>query len=359
MLPYGSTVGILGGGQLGRMLAIAAAELGYHAHIFSPEENCPAAQVARRHTLAAYDDEAALEQFAKSCDVVTFEFENIPVSTVEKLAPLCAVFPSATVLRTCQHRLREKEFVSSLGIKTAPFMAVLGEDDCEAAAQALGVPCVFKTSELGYDGKGQVKYEGNAPAREVWQQLGGVESIAEGFMRFKMEISVLIARNAAGQVACYVPVENIHKNHILHQTLAPARITEDLAQAAENIATRIAEALGLVGILAVEMFVLADGTLAVNELAPRPHNSGHWTLDACVTSQFEQTVRAVCGLPLGSPERFCDAVMTNLIGDEIEQWKDEVSGKHTKLHLYGKTEVRPGRKMGHVTMLKHHADHGA
>ncbi len=351
MIPHGSTIGILGGGQLGRMLAIAAAELGYHAHIYSPEADAPAKAVALHHTEGAYEDAEALARFAASVDVVTFEFENIPVTAVTALAASCPVHPSAAVLRTCQHRILEKEFIRSLGIETAPFKPVYSAEDLRSAVAWIGLPAILKTAELGYDGKGQIKLEAGVDLDAAWAQLNTKEAVLEGFVLFEREISVLICRSASGESAAYAPVENIHRHHILHQTIAPAPISPRIAAEAEGIAAAIAGALELVGILAVEMFVEKDGTLRVNELAPRPHNSGHWTLDASVTSQFEQTVRAICGLPLGSAEALCGAVMTNIIGDEINEWRDRAGGKFTKLHLYGKKEARPGRKMGHVTVL--------
>ena len=359
LIPPNSTIGIIGGGQLGRMMAIAATEMGYHVHIFCPEVDCPAREVVKHATIAGYDDRDALLRFARSVDVVTYEFENIPVAAVLDIARHVPVYPSPDVLKTSQHRVLEKEAVNKLGIKTAPFVPVSSQKDLEAAVKKLGTPCVLKTATMGYDGKGQWKIQDDG-----WQMtdagkkvLSSVlrppssELILEGFVNFKMEMSVIVARGKNGEVKCYPPVENIHKNHILAETIAPARISDALAKKAEAIACKIAEGLDLVGIMAVEMFVTKDDEILVNELAPRPHNSGHWTIDACITSQFEQVIRAVCGLPLGDPKRLCDARMINLIGDEVNDWQEYASQPNAKVHLYGKTETRPGRKMGHVTFL--------
>lgn len=344
----GSTIGILGGGQLGRMLAQAAERLGYHVHIFCPEVDAPAREVSKHTTVASYDDRDALKRFARDCDVITYEFENIPAAAVNDAARHAPVHPSPEILALSQHRVREKQAVNKLGIATAPFAPVSNEKELAAAIKKIGLPAVLKTSTMGYDGKGQwtIKSASSLP------ELKEGEYILEGFVDFAMEISVIVARGADGNMACYCPVQNIHKNHILAETLVPAPTSPALAKEAESIARKIAEGINLVGIMAVEMFVTKDGKLLVNELAPRPHNSGHWTLDACSTSQFEQCVRAVCGLKLGSTERLCDARMINLIGDEVNDWQKYVAMPDAKLHLYGKKEARPGRKMGHVTFLK-------
>ncbi|NBX03481.1 MAG: 5-(carboxyamino)imidazole ribonucleotide synthase [Alphaproteobacteria bacterium] len=347
-LPPGSTIGILGGGQLGRMMAMAAAEMGYHVHIYCPEKDCPAAEVAHKTTVAAYDDAAAMAAFAKSVDVVTYEFENIPAAPVEKIAAIVPVRPSPSVLSTSQHRTLEKTAIQKLGIKTAPFAPVKNVDDLKIAVQKIGLPAVLKTATMGYDGKGQWKIL----SAEELPAIPAGDYVLEGFINFRMEISVIVARDVAGNIACYCPVENIHKNHILDQTIAPARIFPQLAEKAENIAKKIAEGFGLVGLLAIEMFVTDDDEILVNETAPRPHNSGHWTMDACITSQFTQVIRAVCGLPLGNPERLCDARMLNLIGDDAADWQKHAATPNAKLHLYGKKEARAGRKMGHVTFLE-------
>ena len=352
-LPPGSTIGIVGGGQLGRMAALAAARLGYLVHIFSPEANGPAAQVSAAATVADYTDQAAMEAFASAVDVVTFEFENIPAESVRLMAEHAPVRPCWSVLEVAQDRLAEKSFFTSLGIATAPFRAVGSLDELTRAVVEIGRPAVLKTARLGYDGKGQVKIGPDTNLAEAWAALGaGLEAagagVLEGFIDFEGEISVIVARGVDGGWAAFNPVWNIHRDHILHTTTVPAPISAALGDQAMDIARRAAEALGVIGLLAVEMFVTRDGRMLVNEMAPRPHNSGHWTMDACVTDQFEQFIRAVCGLPLGSPERHSDAEMKNLIGDEVGQWLEILSDPSAKLHLYGKAEARPGRKMGHV-----------
>ncbi len=350
-LPPGSTIGILGGGQLGRMLAIAAAELGYHTHIYCPEADAPAYEVSKNKTVAAYDNKVALKAFAQSVDVVTYEFENIPVSCVEELAKSVPVWPDAATLASCQHRVLEKQAINKMGIATAPFHAITSLESLNEAIVKTGLPVVLKTARMGYDGKGQNMLNEGCDVAAKWNALNTNEAILEGFVDFTMEISVIAARDAKGNIACYPPVQNIHKHHILSETIVPAPISDALSKQAESIAKKIAEGLNLVGILAIEMFVTRKGDILVNELAPRPHNSGHWTIDACATSQFEQTVRAVCGLPLGSTTRLCDATMLNLIGDDANDWKKYLAMPNAKLHLYGKKESRAGRKMGHVTFL--------
>jgi len=349
--PPGSTIGILGGGQLGRMLALAAANLGYRSHIFTPEADSGAAQVAAVATVAAYDDAAALQRFAGQVDVVTFEFENVPAATVETLAPLVPVHPGAAVLAITQDRLSEKDFLKSAGAGTAPYAPVSSPADIAAAVAHAGPRGVLKTRRFGYDGKGQRMASGEAETASAFQELGAVDCILEGFVEFACEVSVIVARGRDGAMAAYVPVENRHAHHILERTIAPARLAPEVAAEADRLARTIAERLGIVGVLAAEMFALADGRLLVNELAPRVHNSGHWTIEACTTSQFEQHVRAICGLPLGSAERHSDAVMQNLIGHEVARWPELLADPLNKVHLYGKSEARPGRKMGHVTRL--------
>ncbi|MBV8939562.1 MAG: 5-(carboxyamino)imidazole ribonucleotide synthase, partial [Alphaproteobacteria bacterium] len=324
----------------------------YHAHIYCPEAECPAAEVAALHLCAEYADAEALERFAAAVDVITFEFENIPSASLHRMAALTQVHPSPRVLEICQHRVREKRFIQELGVGVAPFVSVAAAEALPHAVEAIGFPCVLKTCTLGYDGKGQVMLGKAEDLSKAAQLAGQAETILEGFVDFSMEISVIAARNAAGEIACFPAVQNIHENHILHQTVAPAPIPRALALEAEHIAQKIAEAIGLVGLLAVEMFVTRDSRLLVNELAPRPHNSGHWTMDACATSQFAQAVRAICGLKLGSTQRLCDATMTNLIGDDVLQWRKWLEKPNARLHLYGKKEARPGRKMGHVTELQ-------
>lgn len=356
IVPPGGTVGIVGGGQLGRMMATAAAELGYRTHIFCPEKDCPASEVAYCSTIASYEDKSAISAFAESVDVVTFEFENIPHASLTALAKKVDVYPSPELLKISQNRLREKNFVTAQDIATANYHRVSSEAELQKAVKKIGLPAILKTSELGYDGKGQVKISSADAALEAWESLGRVECVLEQMIDFVMEISVIVARGRNGQTACYVPVQNIHKNHILDRTIAPAPIHKDLIIQARHIALTLAKAAKLHGLLAVEMFITRDKRILVNELAPRPHNSGHWTMDACVTGQFEQAIRAVCGLPLGSTERLCEAEMKNLIGDEVEKWQDYLKNAHARLHLYGKKQARPGRKMGHVNILKPHGD---
>lgn len=353
-LPPGSTIGIVGGGQLGRMAALAAARLGYRCHIFTPEADSPAAQVSTAATVAEYDDERALTAFAQAVDVVTFEFENIPSASVKLLAKRVPVRPGWNVLETAQDRLAEKRFFNSMGIATAPWRAVDGPAVLALAVEQLGRPSILKTTRLGYDGKGQVKIDDATDLAAAWALMGDGVGVLEGFVDFVCEISVIVARGVDGAWACFDAVENRHANHILDLTIAPAAISPALAKEAQAIAHRAAEALDLVGLLAVEMFVTRDGRILVNEMAPRPHNSGHWTMDACVTDQFEQFIRAVCALPLGSPERHSNAVMKNLIGADCDRWLELLHDPAAKLHLYGKAEPRPGRKMGHVTTLQPH-----
>jgi 5-(carboxyamino)imidazole ribonucleotide synthase len=360
VLPPGATIGILGGGQLGRMTAAAAARLGYRCHIFCQSADEPAAQVAHRATVAPFDATAALDAFAADIDVATLEFENIPLATVEYLEAKVAVRPNARVLAVAQDRLKEKDFVTAAGIATAPYRAVADSAELAATMAELGTPAVLKTARLGYDGKGQVRIDRDTDPDRAWTDSGASVTtggaILEGFVDFEREISVIAARGHNGAVASYVPVENKHAHHILDQTIVPAPISDDVAAAATDIAHRLADGLGVIGLLAVEMFVARDGTVLVNEIAPRPHNSGHWTIDACAVSQFELLVRAICGLPLGSTERDADAVMKNLIGDAADDWRDYLADPNARLHLYGKAETRPGRKMGHVTWLKPRTD---
>jgi 5-(carboxyamino)imidazole ribonucleotide synthase len=347
----GSTIGILGGGQLGRMTAMAAARLGYRCHVLAPEADSPAADVAAAFTRAAWGDLAALDAFAAAVDVVTLEFENVPVAAVERIAQSVPAHPSAAVLAVTQDRIAEKGFVNAAEVRTTPWRAVASAVELAEARAALGGRCILKTTRLGYDGKGQILVAAGDDPAAAWRRLGVAVAIAEAVVDFRMELSVITARGADGRMASFVPVENRHERHILRRTVAPARLTPGLAAEAVAIAERLAGELDVVGLLAVEMFLAQDGQLLVNELAPRPHNSGHWTIDACATSQFEQLVRAVCGLPLGDPSRLADAVMENLLGDEVERWPALLAEPGARLHLYGKREARPGRKMGHVTRL--------
>ncbi|MEK9672866.1 MAG: 5-(carboxyamino)imidazole ribonucleotide synthase [Rhodospirillaceae bacterium] len=349
-LPPGSTIGIMGGGQLGQMTSQAASRLGYKCHIFTPETDAPGSQVSAATTVADYEDRKALKSFAEACDVITFEFENVPAESAEYLAGHALVRPGAHCLAIAQDRLKEKDFVN----KTAPTTAyrrVASAADLAKAADEIGRPAVLKTSRMGYDGKGQVLIAPDCDYDAAWAEMGAAEGILEAFVDLKLEISVITARAPHGGWVTYPAVENRHVNHILDTTIAPARIAPALAEEAVAIAHDIANALDLVGLLAVEMFVTRDRRVLVNELAPRPHNSGHWTMDACATSQFEQFVRAVCGLPLGSVECHHDAIMKNLIGDDVHAWPDLMADPGARLHLYGKAEARPGRKMGHVNRL--------
>lgn len=351
-LPPGGTIGIFGGGQLGRMTALAAARLGYRCHVFTPEKDSPCAQVAANATVAAYDDAAALDEFADAVGVVTAEFENVPAEALAYLAKRVPVRPGPDVLAIAQDRIKEKTFCNKSGAPTTKFLEVRSPGDVAKATAALGTPLVLKTARMGYDGKGQVKVEKNADPEAAFKAMGAGDGIAEAWVDYRMEISVIVARGLDGKTLAYPAVENRHKHHILDETIAPAAIDAKIAAEAGRIAAHLAARLDLIGLLAVEMFVTRDGKVLVNELAPRPHNSGHWTIDACLTSQFEQCVRAVCGLPLGSVERHSDAVMKNLIGDDVKQWPEILKDPAAKLHLYGKAEARPGRKMGHVTRLK-------
>ncbi|MCS6877506.1 MAG: 5-(carboxyamino)imidazole ribonucleotide synthase [Geminicoccaceae bacterium] len=351
MIGPGSTIGILGGGQLGRMTALAAAELGFSCHVFAPEPDSPAFAVAR-FTRARYDDENALDAFAASVDVVTVEFENIPVAALERLSRTRPVRPGPSVLAIAQDRLAEKRFLSEHGFPVTPFFAVRSAREAVEAARAAGGRAVLKTRRWGYDGRGQRVIASAAEAQAAFEALGGGELVLEAFVPFEREISVITARRSDGARASYPPVENRHERHILKTTTAPAPVSEALAREAVALAEAIAERLGVVGLLAVEMFVAPGDRLLVNELAPRPHNSGHWTQDACAVSQFQQLVRAICDLPLGDARPFAAAVMENLLGEEVERWPQLLAEPGARLHLYGKREVRPERKMGHVTRLR-------
>jgi 5-(carboxyamino)imidazole ribonucleotide synthase len=351
VIPPGSTIGILGGGQLGRMTSLAAARLGYCCHIFAPDENNPASQVAAKTTTADYDDLVALNSFADQVDVVTLEFENVPRATLEHLSERLPVRPSADVLSIAQNRLVEKNYLRSIGVATADFADVRDLSTLSRAVGELGHNSILKSAAFGYDGKGQVALDEKTDLASAFEEMGSAQGILEKKIDFACEISVIVARSVTGKVAAYSPVENRHVHHILDTTIAPARVAVDVIANAEAIAKHIVEQLQVIGLLAVEMFVTLEGTVLVNEIAPRPHNSGHWTIDACQTSQFEQLVRAVTGLPLGSTERRADAIMKNLIGGDVEKWPALADDPYVFLHLYGKAEARPGRKMGHITRL--------
>lgn len=341
VLGPGSTVGILGGGQLGRMLAIAAAQMGLHAHIYCPEDNPPAGEVAAKTTQGGYDDAAKLAAFASEVDVVTYEFENVPASAVDVLEPLIPVRPGRAALAAAQDRIVEKDFLNGAGAPTVPYVAVDDAASLAAALEKIGAPAILKTRRFGYDGKGQARIMTATDADEALAAMSGAPAILEGFADFRREISVIAARGLDGAVAAFDPGENIHRDGILRTTTVPCGPPDE----AFKIAERILNALDYVGVIGVELFEAKDGALLVNEIAPRVHNTGHWTIEACAVDQFQQHIRAVCGWPLGDPSRHSDAVMTNLIGDEADGWAS-LSGA---VHLYGKGEARPGRKMGHVT----------
>ena len=359
MILPGKTIGILGGGQLGRMLAQAAQALGYRVHVFEPAGPCPAGAVANREVNASYEDTAALTSFARECDVVTYEFENIPAASLAAIAALAPLHPRADVLHTTQNRQREKAWLRANHFPHARYAEAL-DGDIAAAVAAVGLPCVVKTADFGYDGKGQMKL---SDARDVEQAAAifrGRRCVVEAWVEFSCEVSVIVARSSAGEVRAFPLAENIHTLHILDFSIVPARVDPAVARVAEELAIAIAERLGMIGLLAVELFVAANGEVLVNELAPRPHNSGHWTIEGCETSQFEQHVRAVCGLPLGGIGVRDPTVMVNILGDAWK-WQDEkiagapnwtavLAAPKAKLHLYGKTEPRPGRKMGHFTV---------
>lgn len=355
VIPPGSTLGVLGSGQLGRMFAIAAREMGYRVHTFSPDGDSPTGQVADVEIAAAWDDLAALRTFAQQVSVVTLEFENVPLSAIEAVEAFVPVRPNGQALHTTQQRVREKTFLAEHGFPTVPFARATTLDELWAAVAGIGTPAVVKTAAFGYDGKGQHKVTTPADVAFVWDAVGHQEVIVEKLVDLQAEISVVAARGVHGDQVEYVPFENRHSNHILDVTTAPAMVHPWVARRAVEIARGLLDQLHYIGVLCVEFFVTTDGELLVNELAPRPHNSGHLTIDACVTSQFEQQVRAVCGLPLGSTELLRPAAMANLLGDVWAKgepnWAASLRTPDLKLHLYGKAHPRPGRKMGHLTAL--------
>lgn len=361
-LAPGAVVGVLGGGQLGRMLTIAAARLGLKTHIFSPEEPCPAGDVCAARTCADYGDREALAAFAGAVDVVTYEFENVPAETISTLEAFgAAVAPNAHALATAQDRLYEKDFVRSLGALTADYAAVDDLAGLSAALAAIGRPAILKTRRFGYDGKGQTRLTDaisdlsaawEDAKRRAWDELGAQPSILERAVDFIAEISVIGARGRAGDIALYDCPENFHENGVLRRSVVPARVSAEAQTTARRITGEMLQALDYVGVIGVEFFVTRDGTVLVNEFAPRVHNSGHWTLDGCAISQFEQHIRAVAGWPLGAPDRHSDVEMINLLGDDVADWRCYASEPGACLHLYGKGAPRPGRKMGHVTRLR-------
>jgi len=351
-LKPGDTIGILGGGQLGRMLAMAAARLGLRCQVFSPDPDSPAFDVVLNATCAEYADVEALELFANDVDVITYEFENVPAATAMVLAARRPVLPAQKILETTQDRLVEKEFIERLGIGTADYADVPSVEALRAAIARIGLPAVIKTRRFGYDGKGQAIIREGDDLNQVWEDLGTKSAILEAFIPFEREVSVIAARSADGEVECYDVTENEHRDHILKISRAPAAISDALAAEARAVAEKIATALDYVGVLAVEMFVVAGSggpKVLVNEIAPRVHNSGHWTLDGASISQFEQHIRAIAGWPLGKPIRHGKVTMTNLIGDDILSYEEWLTVPGATVHLYGKGSPRPGRKMGHVT----------
>jgi 5-(carboxyamino)imidazole ribonucleotide synthase len=353
-LSPGATIGVLGSGQLGRMLALAARRMGYGVHVFSPERDSPAGRVADHEWVAPYGDLDAARRFARAVDVVTLEFENIPAETVEEISSLAPVRPGLRALGTTQNRLKEKEFLRGAGFPVAPFRAVPGRASLDAAVGEIGVPAVLKTAGFGYDGKGQTRIPAPEDADAAWEALGR-EAVLEAWVDFEMELSVVAARGLDGSFAHYGAVRNTHSRHILDLTVAPAGVSPEVEGEAVEIAAGVFDALGIVGTACVEFFLTGGGDLLVNEIAPRPHNSGHWTIEGAATSQFEQQLRAVCGLPLGSTHRPEPAAMANLLGDLWAEgepdWPAALAVPGASLHLYGKGEARPGRKMGHITAL--------
>jgi 5-(carboxyamino)imidazole ribonucleotide synthase len=352
----GATVGVLGGGQLGRMFAMAARRLGYRVHTLAPDHDTPTGQIADVEINASYDDLAAVRAFAQDVDVVTFEFENVSAAAVAEAERHAIVRPNGRSLAIAQHRLEEKTFLSALGLPVAPFAPVRAGDDLAAAVKIAGVPAVLKTATSGYDGKGQIKIDNAGELAPAWDTLGRREAVLEAFVDLEREISVIGARGVNGEWSHFGPIENAHARHILDVSVAPANVPEATAAQAIDVTRTVMDALDFIGVLCIEFFITRDGRLLVNELAPRPHNSGHLTFDACRTSQFEQQLRAVCGLPLGSPEMLTPAAaMANLLGDVWSggepNWAGALALSDVKLHLYGKSSPRPGRKMGHLTVL--------
>jgi len=349
-LQPGGTIGILGGGQLGRMLAVAASRLGFRTHIFEPAANPPAADVAHALTTASYEDHDALRAFAAAVDVITYEFENIPTAALDVLEAALPIRPNRRALASSQDRLVEKDFLSGLGLQVAPYHAVNNATDLAAAIRAVGLPAILKTTRLGYDGKGQARIMVPEDAEAALAAMNGAPAVLEAFVTFSHEVSVIAARGLDGSIAAYDPGENVHRDGILHTTTIPARLTPNRRSDAVLMAARILNTLDYVGVMGVELFVTADG-LIVNEIAPRVHNSGHWTQNGCAVDQFEQHIRAVAGWPLGDGGRHSDVIMENLIGDDILRVPDIAAERGAALHLYGKTEARPGRKMGHVNRV--------
>ncbi|MDH5764748.1 MAG: 5-(carboxyamino)imidazole ribonucleotide synthase [Gammaproteobacteria bacterium] len=352
MILPGSTLGVLGGGQLGRMFCVAARTMGYQTIVLDPDPSSPAGRIADGHIKADYTDKAALDQLADQCDVITTEFENVPADSLQYLLDKKPVHPSPDVVKIAQNRIKEKNFAEAQGIAAAPFAAVYSEKDLQQASQVVGFPAILKSATLGYDGKGQFVVDNLQQAEDAYRSMAGVEAVLEKKMALKKEISVLLARNSRGEIQFYSPAENEHRNGILHQSIVPARVVDELKDQAIEKTIKLAEALNYVGVLAVEFFITDDGQLIFNEMAPRPHNSGHYTKDASVTSQFEQQVRVICELPPGDARLVSPVVMVNMLGDLWDpDWSVLLSEPGVKLHLYGKKDARPGRKMGHFNVL--------
>jgi len=356
----GSTIGVLGGGQLGRMFAMAARRLGYRVHTLAPEHDTPTGQISDVEIVASYDDLDRIREFARAVDVVTFEFENVSAAATAVAEEQAIVRPNGRSLYIAQHRLREKTFLAQRGLPVTPFAAVTSEGDLAAAVAAVGCPSVLKTASFGYDGKGQARLEAGGDHVRAWDTLGRQDAVLEAFIDLEREISVIGARGVDGRFSHFAPFDNVHRNHILDVSVAPSSVPAAIAAQAVDITRDVMEALEYVGILCIEFFVARGGRLLINELAPRPHNSGHLTFDACRTSQFEQQLRAICGLPLGSPDLVQPAAMANLLGDlwtgGTPRWSEALADGDVKLHLYGKAQARPGRKMGHLTALAATAD---
>lgn len=345
-------MGILGGGQLGRMSALAAAKLGIRTHIFCPEENCPASQVTDLFTCAAYEDESALKAFADSVDVISYEFENIPLKTIEFLQKHKPVYPDAKLLQVSQNRLKEKEFLNKIGIRTAPWAAAHSAQDIDSVMDLWRAEnCIIKTARFGYDGKGQIKHNVKSDSLDSWLKLSTNEAVIESIVGFAYEASIIVSRDVFGNVHAFPVTVNEHRNHILSKSIVPNDVPQTLASEAVAMAEKIAHEVGLVGVLALELFVTKDGELIANEIAPRTHNSGHWTMDGCNVSQFDQHVRAVCGLPILKPVQHSAVTMINLIGDDVNDLPRYYAMDEARVHLYGKEEARPGRKMGHVNLV--------
>ncbi|WP_282076656.1 5-(carboxyamino)imidazole ribonucleotide synthase [Epibacterium ulvae] len=350
-LPTGATIGILGGGQLGRMLSVAASRLGFRTHVFEPSTNPPASHVADQITCATYEDADALRAFAGTVDVITYEFENIPTSALDLLEDLKPIRPGREALRVSQDRLTEKTFLQDLGLQTAPFADVPDAAGLEQALQDISAPSILKTRRFGYDGKGQARIMQESDAPAALSDMEGAPAILEGFVSFSHEVSVIAARGLSGEVSCFDPGENVHRDGILHTTTVPARLNQSQRMDAVLLASKILNALEYVGVMGVELFVTPQG-LIVNEIAPRVHNSGHWTQNGCTVDQFEQHIRAIVGWPLGNGQRHTDVIMENLIGDDMDRVPALVKEADCAVHLYGKSEAKPGRKMGHVNRIQ-------